>query len=729
MNKKIINIATLAALILTGASATAQVTHQKVGDNPMTINPNALLELESTNKGLLLPRVTLSATDNFAPLTAHVEGITVYNTATAGTAPNNVTPGYYYNDGAKWVRIAANTDINPVNIYNTNGTLTSARTLTLGGFPLNFTGTEQTVTLNSAGWLGIDAQGANSSFMRMTTTDGNANGTKSSFDMQLYPDNMMQMFATDEVSKISFGTHETLNSAPIEFVTSPGGSASGEQRMIITGEGNIGISTPSPTEKLDVADGNLRIRDINANTGGATDNIVVADATGVLKTIDVASISTPETNTTLSIAAGQLVYANEDADNANVNLISADIDNAITTGTDGSLFGKNIYNANGSITGSETRRTLTLNGKELTFNGTQQRTYWSANGSMNQSNQQSGTGHASISLYGGNDSNLFIQQFYNSNAQISIGGNSTSLDLSTHKTVASAPITFSTSIGSNADAIEKMRITGEGNIGINTITPANKLHIVGDGTANPVRIEGLQTGVATDNIVVADATGALKTVAATDIAPVVTTNNGITKNVTTSEIELGGTLTRPTTITQGGNDLTIAAESSNFIVSGLDKTTVQATVNGATTTGITDHLLAVGADNTVKALKAAMPKFFYMPSIIVPTSQAQLDAPSSGKVAGDVFDDVTLQGTINLYGRYQSQFGTTGTATQPSSPGAPVLPVLPASELNYYVTWYDTSVFTLVAVNATGELTYTVDPNADITVGSFMNIVFSVKED
>src|SRR5690606_31625361 len=213
------------------------------------------------------------------------------------------------------------------------------------------------------------------------------------------------------------------------------------------------------------------------------------------------------------------------------------------------------------------------------------------------------------------------------------------------------------------------------------------------------------------------------------IAPVVTTNNGITKNVTTSEIELGGTLTRPTTITQGGNDLTIAAESSNFIVSGLDKTTVQATVNGATTTGITDHLLAVGADNTVKALKAAMPKFFYMPSIIVPTSQAQLDAPSSGKVAGDVFDDVTLQGTINLYGRYQSQFGTTGTATQPSSPGAPVLPVLPASELNYYVTWYDTSVFTLVAVNATGELTYTVDPNADITVGSFMNIVFSVKED
>src|SRR5690606_5867905 len=31
----------------------------------------------------------------------------VYNTATAGIAPNAVTPGYYYNDGSGWVRLAA----------------------------------------------------------------------------------------------------------------------------------------------------------------------------------------------------------------------------------------------------------------------------------------------------------------------------------------------------------------------------------------------------------------------------------------------------------------------------------------------------------------------------------------------------------------------------------------------------------------------------------------------
>jgi len=66
---------------------------------------SAIMELESNNKGLLLPRVALSATNLATPLTAHIAGMTVYNTNSAGTAPNDVTPGYYYNDGAKWVKL------------------------------------------------------------------------------------------------------------------------------------------------------------------------------------------------------------------------------------------------------------------------------------------------------------------------------------------------------------------------------------------------------------------------------------------------------------------------------------------------------------------------------------------------------------------------------------------------------------------------------------------------
>ena len=76
----------------------------KIGGTDATPNPNAMLEVEATNKGFLPPRVALQGIDVAAPLTAHIAGITLYNTVTAGTGANAVTPGYYYNDGTKWVR-------------------------------------------------------------------------------------------------------------------------------------------------------------------------------------------------------------------------------------------------------------------------------------------------------------------------------------------------------------------------------------------------------------------------------------------------------------------------------------------------------------------------------------------------------------------------------------------------------------------------------------------------
>lgn len=67
-------------------------------------NGNALLDLQetgTTTKGLLLPRVALQSTSSFNPMSAHVQGMAVYNTATV----NDVTPGYYYNDGTQWVKL------------------------------------------------------------------------------------------------------------------------------------------------------------------------------------------------------------------------------------------------------------------------------------------------------------------------------------------------------------------------------------------------------------------------------------------------------------------------------------------------------------------------------------------------------------------------------------------------------------------------------------------------
>src|SRR5690606_20758968 len=111
MKKNPINIAKLITLTVFFATTSySQVNQQKIGDNPTIINSNAALEIESTNKGLLLPRVKLSGISDPSPLTSHVEGMTVYNTVSNGTGVNEVIPGYYFNDGSKWIRIATGSD-------------------------------------------------------------------------------------------------------------------------------------------------------------------------------------------------------------------------------------------------------------------------------------------------------------------------------------------------------------------------------------------------------------------------------------------------------------------------------------------------------------------------------------------------------------------------------------------------------------------------------------------
>ncbi len=87
-------------LVLSISTLSAQV-----GIGTTTPNSNALLDVDATVTvgGLLLPRIGLTSTSSTAPLSAHVAGMLVYNTATS----TDVTPGYYYNDGSTWVRVAS----------------------------------------------------------------------------------------------------------------------------------------------------------------------------------------------------------------------------------------------------------------------------------------------------------------------------------------------------------------------------------------------------------------------------------------------------------------------------------------------------------------------------------------------------------------------------------------------------------------------------------------------
>lgn len=61
-------------------------------------------------------------------------------------------------------------------------------------------------------------------------------------------------------------------------------SVDGETFSVNAANHRVGIGTKIPSTKLDV-DGDLRVRNINSNTGSGIDKLVVADADGVLKTV------------------------------------------------------------------------------------------------------------------------------------------------------------------------------------------------------------------------------------------------------------------------------------------------------------------------------------------------------------------------------------------------------------------------------------------------------------
>lgn len=103
----------------------------QTGIGTTTPNASAKLDVSSSTLGFLPPRVILTATNSFSPLAgtaANASGLIVYNTASNGTAPNNVVPGYYFWNGTAWINfIASNTSTGLTNDQTgTSYTLTSA---------------------------------------------------------------------------------------------------------------------------------------------------------------------------------------------------------------------------------------------------------------------------------------------------------------------------------------------------------------------------------------------------------------------------------------------------------------------------------------------------------------------------------------------------------------------------------------------------------------------------
>jgi len=67
-----------------------------VGSNAFIPDPSAGLEIQFSNKGVLIPQVALSSVSDAATIVSPATSLLVFNTGTGGLTP----AGYYYNAGS-----------------------------------------------------------------------------------------------------------------------------------------------------------------------------------------------------------------------------------------------------------------------------------------------------------------------------------------------------------------------------------------------------------------------------------------------------------------------------------------------------------------------------------------------------------------------------------------------------------------------------------------------------
>ena len=134
-------------------------TAQNVGIGTASPNASAKLDIVDANRGILLPRVALTATNVQAPVTSPANWLVVFNTNVSAPGAFAVSEGLYYWDGTllRWVRIGSTATNNDWTILGNTGTVAATNfigTTDAVDFVTRTNNTEK-MRVTSAGNVGI----------------------------------------------------------------------------------------------------------------------------------------------------------------------------------------------------------------------------------------------------------------------------------------------------------------------------------------------------------------------------------------------------------------------------------------------------------------------------------------------------------------------------------------------------------------------------------------------
>lgn len=408
---------------------------QNVGINATGSTPNASagLDIDFTNKGLLIPRVSLISITDIVTIPSPAISLLVYNTNLTITGGSGT--GYYYFDGTNWQKLSTTTGQYWTILGNAN---------TIAG--TNFLGTTDNVDLVF--------KTNNIENMRILTNGDVGIGTSTPLTkLHVLGDAIFQrpttgsrLYIQTPASDARIFAMNASGTATQNLVLQPNGSA-----------GSVGIGNASPNNKLEITSNTpntsgLRLTNLTAGSTTFTPNgkALSVDANGDVILVPSVAYSN---NWTLFGNANTIAGTNFLGTVDNVNLVfktnSIEQMRVMTNGDIG--IGTTAPEAKLDVKGNLMVRTYSASLNPLT-------------GIYFRDGFGSGTGQ---------EYNMSILAYDHSNAGASADG----LSINAYDGVS-----FCTN--SNATRQERMRIDRLGNVGINTTSPTSFLSV--NGTADKI---------------------------------------------------------------------------------------------------------------------------------------------------------------------------------------------------------------------------------------------------
>ncbi len=583
----------LSLMVIGVQVAQAQV---KLGDNPGTIDANALLELESTTKGFLLPR--MSTVQRLA-MVSPTEGMMVYDNTANCTYIYRASAGQWYSLCAADSLTASNGLTKVGRDIQLGGTLTQATNIAQDGNNLNITGNGSlgvgTNAPNATTRADIEARagedplrlgglrtGASTdSIMTLNASTGILRKRTLADVLRDQDDYVWKLDGNLTTAVRSLGTKSNF---ALPIITN------NVERMRIAATGEVGIGTNAPTNKLTVEDTADPLKLVGLQTAAMTDSLLTINATtGVVRKITIDSV-----------ASRGIVAENGVNKSGNVVRLGGNLNRVTTIGTSGT----NTLNITGLQGGSAADSIMTID---------------AATGVV-KSRDVKAVAAAGIEVENG------ISKTYN---RVRLGGTlnqATTLTTDATNTLAVAGLQGATTADSVVMADRTtgvLRRMSLADVGAGSFTANNGLTKTGNnvqlgGTllqatsittdaTKTFAVAGLQGATTADSVVMADrTTGVLRRMSLNDVgAGSFTANNGLTK--TGNNVKLGGTLIEATTVAQGGNVMAFtggnvgvgtATAPDRLTVSGNASITNTGTVTTTLSDGTTTGQIKVTGNNT-----------------------------------------------------------------------------------------------------------------------------------